>query len=191
MKISQHQLENILQKKYSPQDWDTLLSMHGLEVESMQPVASAFTHVVVAQILTAAPHPNAQKLQVCQVQVAVDDVRQIVCGAANARVGIKVACALEGAILPMNGKDLHIQATTLRGEASQGMLCSAQELGLSEKSDGILELPADAPIGQNLRSYLDVDDHIIDIKITPNRGDCLSVLGLAREVAAIDAQSYF
>lgn len=157
------------------------LTMAGLEVEALAPVAPPFDSVRVAQILSAAKHPDADRLQVCQVDVGGPEPLQIVCGAANARVGLKTACAVVGAKLP----GFEIKRAKVRGVESLGMMCSAKELGMESAADGILEFPSDAPIGQPVRDYLDLDDQIFTLKLTPNRGDCLSIAGVAREVAAI------
>jgi phenylalanyl-tRNA synthetase beta chain len=169
-----------------------LLTNAGFEVEAISAAAGAFTGVVVARIVSAERHPQADKLRVCRVVTsdgageaagaATGDALTIVCGAANARVGLVSALARVGAVLP-NGVD--IGAAMLRGVASQGMLCSERELGLAEGSDGIIELPADAPLGADLRAYLALDDAILEVNVTPNRGDAMSVLGIAREVAAL------
>jgi len=157
------------------------LTMAGLEVEAKWPVAEAFSSVVVAEILSAEKHPDADRLQVCSVDAGTGEPLQIVCGAANARAGLKVACARVGAKLP--GFD--IKLAKVRGVESSGMLCSAKELGISEEGGGIIELPADAPVGTNLREYLELDDQVMILKLTPNRSDCLSIIGIARDVAAI------
>ncbi len=157
------------------------LTMLGFEVESLAAVAPAFDGVQVAEIRHVAAHPQAGKLSVCTVADGQGHELQIVCGASNARVGLRTALASVGARLP--GK-LTIGASTIRGVESQGMLCSARELGLGEAAEGILELPADAPVGTALREYLHLDEAVAEISITPNRGDAMSVLGLARELAA-------
>ncbi len=157
------------------------LTMAGLEVEAVQPVAVPFEGVVVAEILTAERHPQADRLQVCSVRVGEAAPLTIVCGAANARPGLKTACALVGAKLPA----AEIRQVEIRGVASHGMLCSAKELGLADDASGILELPADAPVGASLRDYLHLDDQLVTLKLTPNRGDCLSLSGIARELAAL------
>ncbi len=157
------------------------LTMAGLEVEALTPVAPPFSSVVVAQILSAAKHPDADRLQVCQVDVGLSEPLQIVCGASNARAGLKTACALVGAQLP----GFEIKRAKVRGVESLGMMCSAKELGMETDAEGILEFPADAPVGQSVRDYLDLDDQLFTLKLTPNRGDCLSIAGVAREVAAI------
>jgi phenylalanyl-tRNA synthetase beta chain len=158
------------------------LTMAGLEVEQVEPVAPPFSGVVVARVLQVARHPNADKLTVCEVDAGRGKTLSIVCGAPNVAAGQRVPCALEGALLPGG---LRIKSTTMRGVVSQGMLCSARELGLSEDHSGLLVLDDEAPIGADVRSYLQLDDRRFTIKLTPNRGDCLSVVGVAREVAAI------
>ena len=164
------------------------MTMAGLEVEEQHSVAPAFTKIVVAQILSAEQHPDADRLRVCKVDAGTGQELQIVCGAPNARVGIKIPCALVGAELPPSeagGKPFLIKVGKLRGVESQGMLCSGRELGLGDDHEGILELPEDAPVGQDIRKYLDLDDQIFVIKLTPNKADCLSLMGMAREVSAI------
>lgn len=164
------------------------MTMAGLEVEEQYPVAPPFTQVVVAEILSAEQHPDADRLRVCKVNAGTGSELQIVCGAPNARAGIKIPCALVGALLPpaeVGGKPFQIKVGKLRGVESQGMLCSGRELGLGEDHEGILELPLDAPVGSNIREYLGLDDQIYIIKLTPNKADCLSLTGLAREVSAI------
>jgi phenylalanyl-tRNA synthetase beta chain len=158
------------------------LTMAGFELDALEPAAPPFSGVVVAEIVSAERHPQADKLQVCQVSVGSGELVQIVCGAANARAGLKSALAVVGAKLP---GDVDIKAAKLRGAESQGMLASAKELGLAETSAGIIELPDDAPVGKPLREYLGLDDFVLDLAITPNRGDAMSVLGIAREVAAL------
>jgi phenylalanyl-tRNA synthetase beta chain len=165
-----------------------LLTMSGLEVESCEPVAPMFSGVVVGELRAVEKHPNADKLVLCSVDVGARGGAPlaIVCGAPNARAGMRVALAQVGARLPGNGGGpLEIRAAKMRGVESQGMLCSARELGLSDDHSGIIELAADAPLGGDVREVLALDDHVFDIKLTPNRADCLSVLGVAREVAAL------
>ncbi len=163
------------------------LTMAGLEVEELKPVAPPCTRIVVGEIMEAFKHPNADKLRVCQVDVGQGALLNIVCGAPNARVGIKVPCALVGAELPPgeDGKPFLIKTGQLRGVESQGMLCSARELKLSEDHGGLLELASDAPLGQNIREHLKLDDTLFTLKLTPNLAHCLSVYGVAREVAAL------
>jgi phenylalanyl-tRNA synthetase beta chain len=159
------------------------LTMAGFELESLGSAASPFSGVLVAQILSAERHPQAGKLQVCSVITGGDAAPlQIVCGASNARAGLKSALAVVGAQLP---GEVTIRAAKIRGVESQGMLASAKELGLTEAADGILELPADAPLGMSLREYLALDEAVLDLSITPNRGDAMSVIGIAREAAAL------
>jgi phenylalanyl-tRNA synthetase beta chain len=158
------------------------LTMAGLEVEERRPVAPPFSGVVVGHVLSVERHPNADKLAVCAVDVGAAESLNIVCGAPNVAAGVRVPCALPGAILP---NDFRIKATTMRGVESQGMLCSARELGLSEDHGGLLLLPDDAPAGRDLRELLELDDHVLTLKLTPNRADCLGVIGVAREVAAV------
>jgi phenylalanyl-tRNA synthetase beta chain len=162
------------------------LTMAGFELEALETAAPPFTGVIVAEILEATRHPQADKLQVCRVATGIGDPVQIVCGAANARAGLKTALAMVGAKLP---GDFNIKAAKLRGVDSQGMLCSAKELGLAETSSGILELPVDAPVGAVLREYLSLDESIVELSVTANRGDAMSIIGIAREVAALSAQS--
>jgi len=164
-----------------------ILTMAGLEVEEVKPVAPPFIHIVVAQITQALQHPNADRLRVCQVDVGQGNLLTIVCGASNARVGIKVPCALVGAELPPgdDGQPFLIKVGQLRGVESQGMLCSAHELKLSEDHGGLLELALDAPLGQDIREHLRLDDSLFTLKITPNLAHCLSIYGVAREVSAL------
>jgi phenylalanyl-tRNA synthetase beta chain len=163
------------------------LTMGGLEVEELRPVAPPFTKVVVGEIKEAAQHPNADRLRVCQVDVGQGALLSIVCGAPNARVGIKVPTALVGAELPPgeDGKPFAIKLGKLRGVESQGMLCSARELQLNDDHGGLLELDAAAPIGQNVRDVLKLDDHVFTLKLTPNLAHALSVYGVARELSAL------
>ena len=163
------------------------LTMAGLEVEELKPVAPPFTGIVVGEIKSAEQHPNADRLRVCAVDVGQTELLNIVCGAPNARVGIRVPCALVGAELPPgeDGKPFLIKVGKLRGVESQGMLCSARELKLSEDHGGLLELAADATLGQNIREHLALDDTLFTLKLTPNLAHCLSVYGVAREVAAL------
>jgi len=164
------------------------LTMSGLEVEEVSAVAPPFEGVVVARVLEVAPHPNADRLRVCKVDAGLSEPLTIVCGAPNVRADIYVACALEGARLPASeaGNDsFEIRPVVMRGVASAGMLCSARELGLSDESSGLMLLPESSQVGVSLRVALDLDDHTLLLKLTPNRADCLSVFGVAREVAAI------
>jgi phenylalanyl-tRNA synthetase beta chain len=158
-----------------------LLTMAGLEVEALEPVAPPFSGVVVAQVLSVDKHPNADKLRLCQVDAGQGEPLPIVCGAPNVAVGMKVPCALVGAALP----GLTLAAAKVRGVESRGMLCSARELGLSEDHSGLMALAGDAPVGAELRPYLGLDDKRFTLKLTPNRSDCLGLLGIAREVSAL------
>jgi phenylalanyl-tRNA synthetase beta chain len=158
------------------------LTMAGFELEGLTPAAPPFTQVLVAEILSAQRHPQADKLQVCRVSIGRGEPLSIVCGAPNARAGLRSALALVGATLP---GEVTIGAAKLRGIESQGMLASARELGMGDVSSGILELPPDAPLGEALRKYLKLDEPVLDLNVTPNRGDAMSVLGIAREVAAL------
>ncbi|WP_335974044.1 phenylalanine--tRNA ligase subunit beta [Acinetobacter calcoaceticus] len=183
MKIS----ENWLRTWVNPAiDSDTLsdqLTMLGLEVDELAPVAKPFTGVVIGEVLTVEQHPDADRLRVTTINIGSGEPLQIVCGAPNVRVGMKAPVATIGAVLP---GDFKIKKGKLRGVESQGMLCGASEIDLEDKIDGLLELPADAPVGVNIREYLKLDDNVIDISITPNRGDCFSIRGIAREIAVIN-----
>ncbi len=159
------------------------LTMAGLEVDSVMPAAADFDGVVVGEVIDLKPHPNADRLQVCTVSIGDQSPLQIVCGAANVYQGMRAPTALVGARLP---GDFRIKKSKLRGEASHGMLCSEKELGLAEDAEGLMDLPADAPVGADIREYLELDDSIITLDLTPNRADCLSVEGIAREVAALN-----
>ncbi|MFC3609668.1 phenylalanine--tRNA ligase subunit beta [Stutzerimonas tarimensis] len=181
MKFSEQWLRTWVAPQVSRDELVARLSMVGLEVDAVTPVAAAFDGVVVGEVLSVEQHPDADKLRVCQVSKG-DETLQVVCGAPNVRAGLKVPFATLGAVLP---GDFKIKKAKLRGAESNGMLCSASELGISDDNDGLLELPADAPVGNSLRDYLGLDDVAIEIGLTPNRGDCLSIAGLAREVGAI------
>lgn len=187
MQFPESWLREFCNPPLSTQQLADTLTMAGLEVEELRSVAPPFTKIVVGEIKEAVQHPNADRLRVCQVDAGQGAVLNIVCGAPNARPGIKVPCALVGAELPPgeDGKPFHIKLGKLRGVESQGMLCSARELKLSEDHGGLLELPADAPIGQDIRQYLQLDDTLFTLKLTPNLAHCLSVYGVAREVAAL------
>ncbi len=182
MKISEHWLREWVNPKLDIRHLAEQLTLAGLEVESISPCLANFSHVVVGEVLEMISHLHADKLKVCTVNSGKQRL-QVVCGAPNVRVGMRAPLAPPGAVLP-NG--LKVKAVTLRGVKSQGMLCSAKELGLTEDSSGLMALPADAPVGKSMAGYLNLPDAVLDIKLTPNRGDCLSVAGLAREVAAIN-----
>ncbi len=181
MKVSVNWLKELVAVELTADEIAHKLTMAGLEVEELSPVAAAFSSIVVAEVKTVAPHPNADKLRVTTVDAGTGALLQIVCGAPNVAVGMRVPCALVGAQLP----GLAIKQASLRGVESSGMLCSARELGLSEDHEGLLALAPDAPIGQDIRQYLDLDDVVLTLKMTPNRSDCLSMIGVARDLAAI------
>ncbi|PFH07731.1 phenylalanyl-tRNA synthetase beta subunit [Collimonas sp. PA-H2] len=187
MQFSESWLRSMVDPKMTSDELSHLLTMSGLEVEEVEPVAPPFTNIVVGLVVETAKHPNADRLNVCQVDVGAGTMLNIVCGAPNVRPGLKVPCAMVGAILPpgADGKPFEIKLGQLRGVESQGMLCSARELKLSEDHGGLLELPDDAPVGQNFRDYFELNDLKFTIKLTPNKADCLSVLGVAREVSAL------
>ncbi len=186
MLISVSWLRQFCHPAISDDELGHVLTMAGLELEGMAAVAPPFTGVVVAEIKQCEQHPDADRLRVCQVDAGTGELRQIVCGAPNARVGIKVPLATVGAALPPDaeGKPFKIKKGKLRGVESLGMLCSAKELGIDEDASGLLELPADAPVGGDIREYLQLNEQVMEIKLTPNLGHCLSVLGVARELAA-------
>ncbi len=186
MKVSEKWLREWID---TPQSLDAIadkLTMSGCEVEARDPVATAFSSIVVGHVLEREKHPDADKLSVCKVDNGRGETLQIVCGASNVRAGLKVPLALIGAVLPLpDGKDLKIKKGKLRGVESFGMLCSSTELGMSEKSDGLLELPEDAPVGADIREYLSLNDEVLELAITANRGDCMSMIGVARETALV------
>ena len=181
MKISEQWLRQWVEPGLSSAELAQLLTMAGLEVATVEAAAGDFRGVVVAEIVAAAAHPGADKLRVCQVNNGTETV-QVVCGADNARVGLKAPLARVGAELP---GDFRIEQRTLRGEQSRGMLCSEPELGLSGSGYGLMELAVDAPLGADLRSYLELDDQVINLELTPNRADCLGLRGIAREVGVL------
>ena len=187
MQFPESWLREFCNPPLSTQQLADTLTMAGLEVEALDPVALPFTGVVVGEIRAVAPHPNADRLRICQVDVGSDHLLNIVCGAPNARTNIKIPCALVGASLPAaeGGAPFVIKVGKLRGVESEGMLCSARELGLSADHGGLLELSADAPVGQNIRTFLNLDDTLFTLKLTPNLAHCLSVYGIAREVSAL------
>ncbi|MBQ5947276.1 phenylalanine--tRNA ligase subunit beta [Massilia sp. ST3] len=187
MQFSENWLRSMVDPKMNSDELSHLLTMSGLEVEEVEAVAPPFSNVVVAEVKEVAKHPDADRLNVCQVDVGTGTLLNIVCGAPNVRAGMKAICAKAGAVLPpgADGKPFEIKVGKLRGVESQGMMCSAKELKISEESSGLMELPADAPVGTNIRDYLGLNDLKFTIKLTPNKADCLSVLGVAREVAAL------
>ena len=181
MKFSEQWLRGWVSPQVSRDELVARLSMAGLEVDSVTPAAGVFSGVVVGEVLSTEQHPDADKLRVCQVSNGAETF-QVVCGAPNVRPGLKIPFAMIGAELP---GDFKIKKAKLRGVESNGMLCSQAELQVGEGNDGLMELPADAPVGQDVRVYLELDDASIEVDLTPNRGDCLSVAGLAREVGAL------
>src|SRR5262245_43547252 len=186
MRVPLSWLRDFVDVSWRGKELGSRLTMSGFELEALETAAPPFSGVVVAEIVEAARHPQADKLQVCKVRAGGGDHLQIVCGAANARAGLKTALATVGAKLP---GDKAITAARLRGVDSAGMLCSAKELGLADTSEGIVELPADAPVGTDLRAYLQLDDEILELNVTPNRGDAMSILGIAREVGALQRET--
>ena len=183
MKISENWLRTWVNPAIDSEKLSDQLTMLGLEVDDLSPAAKPFTGVVVGEVLTVEQHPDADRLRVTTVNIGSGEPLQIVCGAPNVRAGMKAPVATIGAVLP---GDFKIKKGKLRGVESQGMLCGASEIDLEDKIDGLLELPADAPVGVNVREYLDLDDNVIDISITPNRGDCFSIRGIAREIGVIN-----
>ncbi|MFV0278348.1 MAG: phenylalanine--tRNA ligase subunit beta [Parahaliea sp.] len=182
MKISEQWLREWVNPELDSQALAHQITMAGLEVDALEPVAGVFSGVIVAEIVSAEQHPDAEKLRVCQVNTGGETV-QIVCGAPNARAGLKAPLARVGAVLP---GAFRIKRARLRGVESFGMLCAEQELGISEASDGLMELPAEAPVGVDIREFLQLDDHLIEIGLTPNRADCLGLRGIAREVGLLN-----
>jgi phenylalanyl-tRNA synthetase beta chain len=185
MQFSENWLRSLVNTDLDSQALSHALTMAGLEVEEMQAVAAPFSKVVVAKILSAEKHPDADRLQVCKVDVGLAEPLQIVCGASNARAGLLAPCAMVGAELP----GISIKQAKVRGVESFGMMCSSKELGITAEATGLLELDADAIVGQSIREHLDLDDHLLTLKLTPNRSDCLSLAGIARDVAAITGAS--
>jgi phenylalanyl-tRNA synthetase beta chain len=181
MQFSESWLRSLCNPKLSTEELCHLLTMAGLEVEECRPAGVEFSNVVVAEVLSVEKHPDADKLKLCSVAVGEAAPLQIVCGAPNVAAGMKVPCARVGAKLP----GIEIKRAKVRGIESFGMLCSARELGLSDDHGGLLPLAADAPVGEDIRRHLDLDDHLITLKLTPNRADCLSILGIARELSAL------
>ena len=193
MKFSESWLREWVNPALSSDELAHQITMAGLEVDGVDPVAGEFTNVIIGEVVECGPHPDADKLQVTKISlgdyssatVEKGELVSIVCGAKNCRTGLKVAVATVGAVLPGNFK---IKKAKLRGVPSFGMLCSESEIGLSDSSDGIMELAQDAPVGTCLREYLDLDDVTIDVDLTANRGDCLGIKGLAREVGVLNSK---
>ena len=181
MQFPESWLRTLVNPQLSTAELAHRLTMAGLEVEAIQPAAPPFSGVIVGEVLSVEPHPDADRLRVCKVNVGESSPLQIVCGASNVAAGQKVPCARAGARLPA----MEIGEAKVRGIESFGMLCGASEIGLEDKVDGLLVLPPDAPVGTDIRTYLALDDSIITLKLTPNRADCLSLIGLAREVSAV------
>ena len=182
MKFSENWLRTWVNPALSSDELAHVLTMAGLEVESLEAVAPAFNNVVVAEVLEVVKHPNADRLNICQVGIGEAQPLTIVCGAANVAAGVKVPCARIGAVLP---GDFIIKQAKVRNVESFGMLCSEKELGLAGESQGLWLLPGDAPVGKALREYLELDDKLFTLKLTPNRSDCSGMIGIAREVAAL------
>lgn len=182
MKFSKNWLQQWVDTPLTVEKLQQQLTMAGHEIDSIEPVAGEFSGVIVAEVISAVPHPNADRLRLCRVNTGNSEIN-IVCGGKNVRAGLKVPLAIVGAKLP---NDFKIRKSKIRGEESNGMICSEIELGLAETSDGIMELLDSAPIGEDLREYLQLDDLSIDVDLTPNRGDCLSILGLARDLSAVN-----
>lgn len=183
MKFSEQWLREWVSPDLTSEQLAEQLSMAGLEVDGVEPVAAAFNGVVVGEVVECGPHPDADKLRVTKVNVGGDELLDIVCGAPNCRQGLKVVVATVGATLP---GDFKIKKAKLRGASSHGMLCSSSELGLDEEHAGIIELPEDAPVGQDYRQWLGLDDVSLDVDLTPNRADCLGIRGIAREVGVLN-----
>ena len=190
MKISEQWLRQWVNPENTSEQLAEQLTMAGLEIDDRYAVARAFNGVVVGEVISIEPHPDADKLRVTQVNIGADEPLQIVCGAPNVYVGMKAPVATVGAVLPSDdAQGFKIKNGNLRGVDSNGMLCGASEIDLTDSIDGLLELPIDAPIGTDIREYLGLDNQILDISITPNRGDCFSVRGIAREIAVINELS--
>ncbi|WP_333876312.1 phenylalanine--tRNA ligase subunit beta [Methylobacter sp.] len=187
MQISEAWLREYVNPAISTEQLVEQLTMAGLEVDSITPAAAVFSGVVVGEVLAMEQHPDADRLRVCQVTVGEAEPLQIVCGASNVRVGLRIPAALIGAVLP---GDFKIKKSKLRGIESYGMLCSEKELGLAADANGLMELAADAPVGVDIREYLSLNDNIIEVDLTPNRADCLSVEGIAREVAVLNKMDW-
>jgi len=185
MKVSEKWLREWVNPAIDAAEIGSKLTMAGVELDGIEPVANPFTNVVVGQIISAEKHPDADKLQICQVDCGGEEMLQIVCGAPNARAGLKAPLAMIGAVLGDSEGSFKIKKSKLRGVPSHGMLCSASELGLADSSDGLYEFAADAPVGTDVRDYLMLDDVVLELDATPNRADCLSMIGIAREVGVL------
>ncbi len=187
MRFSEAWLRELVNPDISTDELVEQLTMAGLEVDSVEPAAAEFSNIVVGEVVDLSPHPDADKLRICRVAVGNDEPLQIICGANNVKVGMKAPTALVGAVLPGNFK---IKKSKLRGQESLGMLCSEKELGLAADADGLMELSNEAPVGKDIRDYLSLNDSIIEVDLTPNRADCLSVEGIAREVAVLNRMDW-
>ena len=187
MQISEAWLRSYVNPPISTETLVEQLTMAGLEVGSVEPAAALFSGVVVGEVISLQQHPDADRLRICQVAVGQEELLQIVCGASNVRVGLKIPAALCGAVLP---GDFKIKKSKLRGEESFGMLCSEKELGLAADANGLMELSIEDPVGFDIRDYLSLNDSIIEVDLTPNRADCLCVEGLAREVALLNKMDW-
>ena len=186
MKFSESWLREWVSPSLTTEELEAQVTMAGLEVDAVDAVASEFTGIVVGEVVSREQHPDADKLSLCQVSNGTETF-QVVCGAANVREGLKVPFAKIGAVLASeDGKGFKIKKAKLRGVESFGMLCAESEMGMADSSEGLMELASDAPIGQDIREYLNLDDSIIEVDLTPNRADCLSVKGLAREVGTLN-----
>ncbi|MCX8650745.1 phenylalanine--tRNA ligase subunit beta [Gilliamella sp. B2776] len=183
MKFSESWLREWINPEISSKMLADQLTMAGLEVDDMEKVAGDFTGVVIGKVVECTQHPNADKLRVTKVDIGKDELLDIVCGAPNCRQGLMVACATVGAVLP---GDFRIKSAKLRGEPSEGMLCSYSELGIADDHNGIIELPNNAPLGEDIREYLNLNDVMIDISVTPNRADCFGIVGVARDISAVN-----
>ncbi|PKH57081.1 phenylalanine--tRNA ligase subunit beta [Shewanella sp. Choline-02u-19] len=186
MKFSESWLREWVNPSVNREELAHQITMAGLEVDGIDTVAAEFSGVIVGEVVECGQHPDADKLRVTKINVGSEELIDIVCGAPNCRLGLKVAVAMVGAVLP---GDFKIKKAKLRGEPSFGMLCSYGEIGIDIESDGIIELPTDAPIGQDIREYLQLDDTVIDVDLTANRADCLGMAGLAREVGVLNRQA--
>jgi len=186
MKFSESWLREWVNPSVSRDALSHQITMAGLEVDGIDAVAADFSGVIIGEVVECGQHPDADKLRVTKINVGADELIDIVCGAPNCRLGLKVAVAMVGAVLP---GDFKIKKAKLRGQPSMGMLCSYGELGMDIESDGIIELPQDAPLGVNVREFLQLDDAIIDVDLTANRADCFGMAGLAREVGVLNRQA--
>ena len=187
MKVSESWLREWTNPEISTRDLVAQITMAGLEVDAIEPVAGNFSGVVVGKIVAIAPHPDAEKLRVCQVEGHAEGIKQVVCGAPNAREGLVIPFATLSAKLP---GDFNIKKAKLRGVESFGMLCGQTELACGDDDSGLWELSSDAPIGMDIREYLNLNDQILELDLTPNRSDCLSIRGIAREVSVLNHCTY-